>query len=148
MGGPFTYVAAERLGAAELHASFVRGALVIAVAAAGAFAGTLPALVYHQIAFGAPWITGYSFKAASDFQAIIAHGTFGISWPSSEALWGILFSARRGWFFFCPFLWLVPIGLRSMVKKEGWRGSFWIRHFAINTRPLLKIPRLLSTILL
>jgi hypothetical protein len=96
---------------------------VLAAGAAGAFAGALPALVYHQIAFGAPWITGYSFKATSDFQAIIAHGAFGISWPSAEALWGILFGARRGWFFFCPILLLVPVGLRSMVKKEGWRDA-------------------------
>ena len=63
---------------------------VLAGVAAGALAGVLPALVYHQIAFGAPWLTGYSFKAASDFQAIIAHGTFGVSWPSAEALWGIV----------------------------------------------------------
>ena len=97
--------------------------LVLVGAAAGSFAGALPALVYHQIAFGAPWITGYSFKAASDFQAIIAHGAFGISWPSAEALWGISFGARRGIFYFCPLLLLSPLGLWLMVRKNGWRDA-------------------------
>jgi hypothetical protein len=97
--------------------------LLLVGVAAGAFAGTLPALVYHQIAFGAPWITGYSFKAASDFQAIIAHGAFGISWPSAEALWGISFGARRGIFYYCPLLLLTPLGLWWMVEKRGWRDA-------------------------
>jgi len=97
--------------------------LVLIGAAVGALAGVLPTLVYHQVAFGAPWITGYSFKAASDFQAIIAHGTFGISWPSVEALWGISFGARRGIFYFCPLLLLTPLGLSWMVQKRGWRDA-------------------------
>lgn len=96
---------------------------ILAGATAGAFAGALPALIYHQVAFGAPWITGYSFKAASDFQAIIAHGVFGISWPSAEALWGILFGARRGIFFYCPLLLLTPLGLWWMVRSRGWRDA-------------------------
>jgi len=94
---------------------------VLTGAAAGAIIGVLPAMVYHQVAFGAPWITGYSFKAASDFQAIIAYGVFGISWPSLEALWGVLFSARRGLFFFSPILLLAPIGLWQMIRRRGFR---------------------------
>jgi hypothetical protein len=97
--------------------------LVVLGAAVGAFAGVLPALIYHQIAFGAPWMTGYSFKAASDFQAIIAHGSFGISWPSVDALWGILFGARRGLFYYCPLLMLMPFGLRWMAQRWGWRDT-------------------------
>ncbi len=97
--------------------------MVLLSVAAGAFAGILPALFYHQIAFGAPWITGYSFKADSGFQAIIAHGAFGISWPSAEALWGISFGARRGIFYYCPLLLLTPLGLWWMVEKRGWRDA-------------------------
>jgi hypothetical protein len=96
---------------------------VLAGATAGAFAGALPALIYHHVAFGAPWITGYSFKAALDFQAIIAHGVFGISWPSAEALWGILFGAQRGIFYYCPLLVLTPLGLWWMVRSRGWRDA-------------------------
>ena len=75
------------------------------------------------MSFGAPWLTGYGMKAHGDFQAIHGTGILGISLPTIEALWGILFSARRGVFFFCPILLLVPAGLRSMVKKEGWRDA-------------------------
>jgi hypothetical protein len=96
---------------------------ILASAVAGAFAGMIPALMYHQVAFGAPWITGYSYKAATDFQAIIAHGTFGISWPSAEALWGITFGTRRGIFYYCPLLLLTPVGLWWMVHKIGWRDA-------------------------
>ena len=37
---------------------------ILASAVAGAIAGAIPALVYHQLAFGAPWLTGYSFEGA------------------------------------------------------------------------------------
>ena len=83
----------------------------------------MPALVYHQVAFGAPWITGYSFKAASDFQAILGHGVFGISWPSIEGTWGILFGARRGIFYYCPLLLLAPLGLLWMFRRRGWSDA-------------------------
>ncbi len=92
-------------------------------AVAGGILGALPALMYHQIAFGAPWLTGYSFKAAADFQAIHEHGVFGIMWPSTEALWGILFSAKRGLLFYSPILVLAPIGVVWLVRRQGWRDA-------------------------
>jgi hypothetical protein len=96
---------------------------ILATAVAGAVLGALPAMIYHQVAFGAPWLTGYSFKAAADFQAILEEGVFGVSWPSAEALWGILFGARRGIFFYSPILVLAPIGLRGLVRRHGWRDA-------------------------
>ena len=90
-------------------------------AVAGALIGLLPALAYHQLAFGAPWLTGYAFKAQSQFQAIHAHGLLGVSWPSLEALWGVLFSARRGLFYFSPVLLLAPLGLWRMARGSGLR---------------------------
>ena len=89
--------------------------------AAGAIVGLLPALLYHQLAFGAPWLTGYAFKADTDFQAIHARGVLGVSLPSLEALWGVLFSARRGLFYFSPILLLAPLGLWRMVRRRGFR---------------------------
>jgi len=89
--------------------------------ATGAFIGLLPALLYHQLAFGAPWLTGYAFKADVDFQAIHARGVLGVTLPSLEALWGVLFSARRGLFFFSPVLLLAPLGLWQMVRRRGFR---------------------------
>jgi low affinity Fe/Cu permease len=96
---------------------------VVARAAYGAAAGALPALIYNQIAFGVPWLTGYSFKASPDFRAIHSTGLFGISWPSFEATWGVLFSASRGIFFFCPLLLLAPVGLWWMIQRSGWRDA-------------------------
>jgi hypothetical protein len=96
---------------------------IFAIAAGAAFAGALPAMIYHQIAFGAPWITGYSFKAATDFQAIIDHGVFGLSWPSAEALGGVLFGSRRGIMFYSPVLLLTPIGLWWLARRHGWRDA-------------------------
>jgi hypothetical protein len=90
-------------------------------AAAGTIVGLVPALSYHQLAFGAPWLTGYAFKAHSGFQAIHARGVFGVSLPNLEALWGVLFSARRGLFFFSPILLLAPLGLWQMVRQRGFR---------------------------
>ena len=61
-------------------ASFVLGALV----------GVLPMLVYHQAAFGAPWLTGYSFKAFATDAAVHAQGFLGVDPPTLEGLWGVL----------------------------------------------------------
>jgi len=94
---------------------------VLFAAGIGAVAGILPALVYHHLAFGAPWLTGYAFKAHADFQAIHGTGVVGISWPTIEGLWGVLFSPRRGLFYFSPLLLIAPLGVKWMVRREGWR---------------------------
>ncbi len=96
---------------------------ILACAIAGAVAGAIPAMVYHQLAFGAPWLTGYGLKAHGDFQAIHERGILGISLPTLESLWGILFSSRRGVLFYCPVLLLTPLGLWWMVRKDGWRDA-------------------------
>jgi hypothetical protein len=95
--------------------------LILVSATAGACVGMLPALLYHQLAFGAPWLTGYALKAHGDFQAIHEQGIFGVSKPTFEALWGVLFSAQRGIFYYCPLLLLAPFGFFRMVKSRGWR---------------------------
>lgn len=94
---------------------------ILGWAAAGTIVGLLPALSYHQLAFGAPWLTGYAFKAHTEFQAIHARGVLGVSLPSLEALWGVLFSVRRGLFYFSPILMLAPLGLWRMARRRGFR---------------------------
>jgi hypothetical protein len=96
---------------------------IVLWAAVGVCVGALPAMVYHHLAFGAPWLTGYGLKAHSDFQAIHGRGLFGVSLPTLGGLWGILFSARRGLFFYCPLLLLAPLGLRYLVRDRGWRDA-------------------------
>jgi hypothetical protein len=96
---------------------------IVLAAAGGVVVGALPALVYHHLAFGAPWLTGYGLKAHGDFQAIHGRGLWGVSMPTFESLWGILFSSRRGLFFYCPLLLLAPLGLRWLVRDRGWRDA-------------------------
>ena len=96
---------------------------ILAAAVAGAFAGALPAMIYHHVAFGAPWVTGYAFKAAADFQAIHAQGLVGLSWPSVDSLWGILFGSSRGIIFYSPILLLTPVGLWWFIHRHGWRDA-------------------------
>ena len=92
-------------------------------ALAGLAVGLLPALVYHQFAFGAPWLTGYAFKADPGFQQIHTTGLSGVSLPSIEGLWGVLFSSARGLFFYSPVLLFAPIGLWLMHRRRGWRDA-------------------------
>lgn len=90
-------------------------------ALAGLTAGLLPALVYHQFAFGTPWLTGYAFKADPGFQQIHTTGLSGVSLPSIEGLWGVLFSSGRGLFFYSPVLLFAPVGLWLMYRRRRWR---------------------------
>ena len=93
----------------------------LASAVFGLAAGLLPALVYHQIAFGSPWITGYAFKADPGFQDIHTTGLSGVSLPTLDGLWGVLLGSSRGLFFYSPVLLLVPLGLWLMYRRGGWR---------------------------
>ena len=90
-------------------------------AVAGLVIGLLPALVYHQAAFGAPWLTGYAFKADPGFQQIHTTGLSGVTLPGLDGLWGVLFGSARGLFFYSPVLLLTPIGLWLMYRRRGWR---------------------------
>ncbi len=83
----------------------------------------VPGAIYHQIAFGAPWLTGYAFKADVGFADIHSTGLSGVAWPTANALWGVLGSASRGLFFYSPVLLLAPVGLAVMVRRRGWREA-------------------------
>jgi hypothetical protein len=69
-------------------------------------AGALPVVllvgVYHHVAFGAFWQTGYAHLANATFTAGHARGLMGVSWPSPSALFGILFSTERGLLYLAP----------------------------------------------
>ena len=82
------------------------------------FLGALPIalllLGYHQIAFGAPWRTGYAFLRDPTFVAGHQRGLMGISLPSGEALFGLLISPNRG------LLWVAPISLLGLVGLVLW----------------------------
>ena len=86
---------------------------------AGGLIGALPALVYHQLAFGAVWATGYSFKTDAAHAAMHARGFFGIGLPSLGSVWGVLLGAQRGLLYYCPLFLLVPVGLALMQRERA-----------------------------
>jgi hypothetical protein len=77
-------------------------------------------LYYHELAFGSPLRTGYSF-IASGFAAVHEQGFMGIGLPRPSALALSLFAPRKGLFFFSPFLLLALPGL-FVVGKRGADG--------------------------
>lgn len=103
----------------------LHGAPVRTLAAfAGAFAvGLVPCLIYHDIAFGSPFRTGYAFKSDWWHGTIHQTGFAGVSIPRFESLWGVLAGARRGMLFYCPLLILVPLGLLQMERQK--KNSSW-----------------------
>jgi hypothetical protein len=57
---------------------------------------------YHQVCFGAPWRTGYSFIVRPSFAQGHAQGLLGVTYPRVESLWGTLFGRARGIFYIAP----------------------------------------------
>jgi len=95
----------------------------VAAAVAGLTVALLPTLVYHQVAFGAPWLTGYAFKADPGFASIHGRGIAGIGWPTFEGVWGVLISLRRGLFAYAPWLALALPGVIHRIRRrspDGW----------------------------
>lgn len=85
------------------------------------FLGLIPCLIYHQLAFGSPFTTGYAFKSDWWHGSMHQAGFFGIAIPSFESVFGILIGCKRGIFFYSPLLLLIPFGLRQMERQS--RGS-------------------------
>ncbi len=80
--------------------------------------GLVPCLIYHQLAFGSPFTTGYAFK--SDWWHALVHraGFFGVTIPRLEHFWGVLAGMKRGILFFCPILLLIPFGFIKMEREK------------------------------
>ncbi len=77
-----------------------------------------PALVfglYHQAAFGSPFLTGYSFIATS-FAAVHAQGLLGVALPRLDHAWLGFFSTEKGLFFFAPWLLLGVFSLPRLLR--------------------------------
>jgi hypothetical protein len=83
-------------------------ALLAAALGAAPFASLL--LGYHQLAFGSPFKTGYSFIASS-FKDVHAQGLLGVAWPRAAHAYLSFLSPAKGVFFFAPWLALALPGL-------------------------------------
>jgi hypothetical protein len=86
------------------------------------FLGALPLLVglgwYHQLAFGSPFTTGYSFLTSS-FKEVHEQGVMGIALPSLDHLALSFVSTRKGLFCFAPFLVLALPGCLLLGRAAG-----------------------------
>ncbi len=90
---------------------------------AGVSVALIPMLVYHEVAFGSPWLTGYAFKADPGFASIHGSGIAGIGVPTVEGVWGVLFSMRRGLIAYAPWLALAAVGVVRRIRDrrpDGW----------------------------
>lgn len=92
----------------------------IGFAILGAVPPVASLLVYHQAAFGSPWLTGYSFIASS-FSEVHAQGLLGIAWPKAEHAFLSFFSPQKGLFFFSPWLLFGVLGLFQMERRGDHR---------------------------
>ena len=84
----------------------------------GALVPVAVVAAYHSACFGAPWRTGYSFIARSEFAAGHASGLLGVHAPQLSALGGLLVGPRRGLFFVAPVAAIGLYGLGRMLLRE------------------------------
>jgi hypothetical protein len=96
---------------ARLRLAFLLGA--------GAVVPALVVGVYHDVVFGAPWRTGYSFIVNPQFRDGQKSGFFGINAIRPEALFGLTFGRSRGLFYVSPIaLAGLLLTLRRVWKKQ------------------------------
>jgi hypothetical protein len=99
-------------------------------AALGAAPFTAVLLGYHQLAWGSPFKTGYSFIASS-FKDVHAQGLLGVAWPRAAHAYLSFLSPAKGLFFFAPWLALALPGLWLLWRAGGEdRGAAVTREHA------------------
>lgn len=101
------YVVARARAAERL-----RGAAWLAL---GALPPVAIVAAYHQICFGAPWRTGYSFVTLPVFARGHAQGLLGLSYPKLGAVFGLLLGRARGLFYLAP-----VTGVGVVALALGW----------------------------
>ena len=129
----------------------------------GAAPPLLALAVYDLIAFGTVRPIGY--ERSTLWQAQHQTGFMSLTYPSWDALWGLIGSPYRGLFFFAPVLFLILPGVwwglrnarmrgATLVALSGWAGMvlfasssvMWWGGFAVGPRyilpavPLLALP--------
>lgn len=80
-------------------------------------------LVYNKLAFGSPFQTSYGFIDSS-FAEVHSHGLFGITLPSMDALYGLIFSPSRGLLLCAPLVALSVLGMRALWRRCRWLAVY------------------------
>lgn len=89
----------------------------IGLAILGAIPPVALLMVYHQAAFGSPFLTGYSF-IASGFAEVHAQGLLGVAWPKASHAFLSFLSPQKGLFYFSPWLLFGALGL-FLLERRG-----------------------------
>lgn len=92
----------------------------IGLAALGAIPPVALLMVYHQAAFGSPFLTGYSF-IASGFAEVHAQGLLGVAWPKPAHAFLSFLSPQKGLFYFSPWLLFGALGLFVLERRGDHR---------------------------
>jgi hypothetical protein len=91
----------------------------LAWALAGAFIPIGATMVYHQIAFGGPFTTGYTRMVEDAWREAYAQGVSGFVAPKWEYFVGSFFHTSHGLFFFSPFLAIAALGAVVAFRSGG-----------------------------
>lgn len=75
-------------------------------------------LIYNNALFGSPFSMSYQFESFGEWAKVSAKGFYGISFPSVENLFLILFSPSRGLFFYSPILLVSVYGLFTAKNRK------------------------------
>jgi len=88
--------------------------------------------LYHSVAFGAPWRTGYSFMYKPEFVAGHASGLLGIHLPTAVGSYGLTFGARRGLFYLSPIaVFGVVFGVAHARRRRDWAFQVGLSALAL-----------------
>ncbi len=91
------------------------------VCAIACLVALMPTLIAHQLMWGAPYKTGYSFLENAAYRPLVAGTLFGIGGPDGRALFTSFLSPELGLFFFSP---LLVLGCVSVFRPSTWMGAF------------------------
>jgi hypothetical protein len=89
--------------------------------------GAVPPLaglaVYHTVAFGAPWSTGFVHEALPHWRQRYGEGFYGLRPPDPRALWELTLGHHRGLFRQAPWLLLAVPGVWALARSRAHRAE-------------------------
>lgn len=107
-----------------LRSRFVEAVRLYAWTAAGALVALLPVFIFHTLAFGSPFETGYAHTSVFTLHD---NGLVGVGLPQPDILAKLLFSAERG------VIWYAPIIVATLWAAGRALGHETTRAIAVAT---------------
>ena len=114
---PAAFIVLFALDAVRRRSPHDASRAVVSIVSAGMILGVV-LLAYNALAFGSPFHIGYTSEEGFEE---LHKGFFGISYPTWDALYGILFSSFRGLLRLAPLVAIMPIGLFALAKTPAHR---------------------------